>query len=31
MVDDRTLFHYTSAVAPAGAGQGERDVFVITA
>jgi hypothetical protein len=31
MVNDRTLFHYASAVAPEGAGQGERDVFVITA
>jgi hypothetical protein len=31
MVNDRTLYHYASAVAPEGAGQGERDVFVITA
>ena len=31
MVNDRTLYHYASPVAPEGAGQGERDVFVITA
>ncbi len=31
MVNDRTLFHYASAVAPVGDAEGERDVFVITA
>jgi hypothetical protein len=31
MVNDRTLYHYASPVAPEGDGKGERDVFVITA
>jgi len=31
MVNDRTHFHYTNAVAPVGDGQGVRDVFVFTA
>ncbi len=31
MVNDRTLYHYASAVAPVGDEEGERDVFVITA
>jgi hypothetical protein len=31
MVNDRTLYHYASAVAPIGDQQGVRDVFVITA
>ncbi len=31
MVNDRELFHYASAVAPTGDGQGVRDVFVFTA
>ena len=31
MVNDRTLFHYASAVAPTGDAEGVRDVFVITA
>lgn len=31
LVNDRSLYHYTSAVRPAGEGQGIRDVFVMTA
>jgi hypothetical protein len=31
MVNDRTLYHYASPVAPTGDGPGTRDVFVITA
>ena len=31
MVNDRTLFHYASPVAPTGEGDGVRDVFVLTA
>ncbi len=31
MVNDRTLYHYASAVAPTGEGDGVRDVFVLTA
>ena len=31
MVNDRTHYHYTNAVAPAGDGEGVRDVFVFTA
>ncbi len=31
MVNDRTLFHYASAIAPTGDTDGVRDVFVITA
>jgi hypothetical protein len=31
LVNDRSLYHYTSAIRPAGNGQGIRDVFVMTA
>ena len=31
MVNDRTLYHFASSVAPTGDEAGERDVFVITA
>ena len=31
MVNDRTHYHYTNAVAPTGDGEGVRDVFVFTA
>jgi hypothetical protein len=31
LVNDRRLYHYTSAVRSAGSGEGVRDVFVITA
>ena len=31
MVNDRTLFHYASAIMPTGDEEGVRDVFVITA
>ena len=31
MVNDRTLYHYASAVAPTGDADGVRDVFVLTA
>jgi hypothetical protein len=31
LVNDRRLFHYTSALYPQGSGEGVRDVFVMTA
>jgi hypothetical protein len=31
LVNDRRLYHFTSRIKPAGAGEGTRDVFVMTA